>query len=220
MWWIAPGILALVGTLGIVSAVVMAQSIPREGDSRIETLVAAFTAAGATFISVAGALFAVLFPLQMEWRRAQRIGEAKARAEQLNRAVAWIWQADAGMSMLSADLKETADDPDSGARANQLDLLRSRAERFYRDDQRLDEVQDIARLLDSEDAVRYLRDAERALRAWNEKTVSRDDPVQGVTVGTEHVELAASTAHQLKSAVRGLEALHQQAADALKNLVD
>ena len=158
--------MAALAFISFVVAWFVSQSIPISGDAKLESSVSALVALGSTLGAAAVAVAAVRLTLNL-----QRESEAKARwtgiqVESLRQANDWVGN-------LLRDFEEVASILQSHTNAavnnkpGTLAAANSRAQVFYDEQEKLQEIVSLMRVIDAQAVVSALREASSAVESWN-----------------------------------------------------
>jgi hypothetical protein len=171
-------VMAALAVITFVVAAVVSQSIPISGDPKLVSLVSAFVAFGSTLAAAAVAVAAVRLTLNL-----QREAEAKARwtgiqADSLRQANDWVGNLLRNFEEVASILQSHTDAAVNN-KPGTLAAANLRAQVFYDDQEMLQEVVSLMRLIDAEAVVSALREASAAVENWN-SVVARNYPSRPV----------------------------------------
>ena len=158
--------MAALAVASFLGAAVFSQRIPSHGDARLESLVSAFVAFGSTLAGAAVAVAAVRLTLNL-----QREAEGKARwtdiqAHSLRQANDWVGNLLRNFGDVASTLRSHTDAAVNN-KPRTLLAANSRAQVFHDEQEKLQEVESLMRIIDAEDVVSALQKASAAVGSWN-----------------------------------------------------
>jgi hypothetical protein len=165
--WLAVAVLAIIGAVVFALAWCLSGQVPAEGDASAEARVTALVTMGATAGAAAVSLAAVVLTIGLQREQEQQQRWADFQVEMLSEAFDWIDGVYSRFGQVVGAVQEWgyAGDREQASRLAQATRL---LQEFYDHGQRLGEIDRLERLVADREVRAALRQADGALRQFNE----------------------------------------------------